>query len=199
MEQLQNFLRDQLAKLKALQQNIDVLQQAQANEAANSKTLPNNCLTEQLSAIKSLQNDPDYLKNKTAEKLRKQKAAKEKSQAKAERKALGLPDEDPRKRAKAILKARKEKQVIEALRDTGTVLPLRIGELNLEGKIRVRLDSRTEVWAKPGADIEELKRKYLRRESDIKPMQENSADKPYRKAQEILPGEIYNLIRLGEE
>lgn len=163
-------------------------------------------LNQQMALLRSMQNDIEFFKSRQAEeqsaideakRLAAKKLATKRKLATKQTEA-GLPPADIRKQAKAILKARKEKAISDRMNDEKPVLPLRPGGPDLQGKVKVRLDVRTEVYANPDYDIEELRQKYLRKHNDIEPIGDNSATKAYRKVKEILPGEIYELVKMGE-
>jgi preprotein translocase subunit SecD len=178
MQFSQQFIDQQIQQLRALQNDVTFLERRQAE------------------AQKKIQ---DELDKKEKQRLARAAATKRKAAAakalREQEKELGLPPSDPKKRVKEILKSRTQKKLNDEARQHMKILEPRIGGPNLEGKVKVRLSHNMEVWASPGYDIAKLKQKYLHRNQEVKPIGGKKAEPV---PQELTPGMIYNLTRLGE-
>jgi hypothetical protein len=144
-------------------------------------------LQQKLLAIAAKQRDETFMPKKVRERVEKkqrkaekstvrkklaQESAARKASAKEQKKQDDVPS--PEKRAKGIIKARKQKRMEEDLfgempvnyqprvNSSRREKPLPTRELNLEEKIRVQVDQKTWVYVDPGADIEAVKAKYRR-------------------------------------
>jgi hypothetical protein len=111
-------------------------------------------------ALPAASNDKPAVKSRKPSALRPLKVGKKKKKVASKKKPAGKKEKPVKvkeeKKPHSAHAQAMERQKIKQVRDRNSIYATR--PLDLTGKVRVKLNSKTDVWVDPGTDIEKLKK-----------------------------------------